>query len=80
MRSAQTRNGDPDFIIRMAFQGCKLVADLDGFYKTGAIIQGGTASLCFIRSGKFAYEVRRLVDKTAGKPIEHILKAEVIVE
>ena len=56
------------------------VADLDGIYKTGAILQGGTASLCFIRSGKFAYEVRRLVDKTAGEQIEHILKAEVIVE
>ena len=55
-------------------------ADLSGFYKTGSILKGGTASLCFIRSGEYEYEVIRLVAKPKGKPIEKILQGKVIVK
>ena len=55
-------------------------ADLSGFYKTGSILKGGTASLCFIRSGEYEYEVIRRVAKPKGKPIEQILQGKVIVD
>jgi len=55
-------------------------ADLSGFYKSGLIHQGGTASLCFIRSGEYEYEVIRLVAKPRGKPVEQILQGKVIVK
>ena len=55
-------------------------ADLSGFYKTGSILKGGTASLCFIHSGEYEYEVIRLVAKPKGKPIEQILQGKVIVD
>ena len=55
-------------------------ADLSGFYKSGSILKGGTASLCFIHSGEYEYEVIRLVAKPKGKSIEQILQGKVIVD
>ena len=55
-------------------------ADLSGFYKTGPIRQGGTAGLCFISSGEYTYEVRRLVRKGTGKPTEQVLQGKVFVK
>ena len=52
--------------------------DLLGYYETGKISQSGTASICFIYTGQYDYEVRRL--KGAKEPIEEILEGKVIVE
>ena len=38
-------------------------ADVWGNYETGAIPEGGTASICFIYKGTYRYEVKRLVEK-----------------
>jgi hypothetical protein len=38
-------------------------SDLFGYYETGQIPQGGTASICFIYQGSYDYEVKRLVGK-----------------
>lgn len=38
-------------------------SDLFGYYETGQIPQGGTASICFIYDGSYDYEVKRLVGK-----------------
>ena len=38
-------------------------SDLFGYYETGQIPQGGTASICFIYDGSYDYEVKRLVNK-----------------
>ena len=46
-------------------------ADIWGNYETGAIPEGGTASICFIYKGTYRYEVKRLVEKD-GKPGEEI--------
>jgi hypothetical protein len=46
-------------------------ADIWGNYETGAIPEGGTASICFIYKGTYKYEVKRLVDK-GGQPEEQI--------
>ena len=46
-------------------------ADVWGNYETGAIPEGGTASLCFIFKGTYRFEVKRLVEKD-GKPGEQL--------
>lgn len=46
-------------------------ADVWGNYETGAIPEGGTASICFIYKGTYKYEVKRLVDE-GGKPGEQV--------
>jgi len=38
-------------------------SDLSGNYKTGVIYSGGTASLCFLYSGAYAYEIKWLDQK-----------------
>lgn len=53
-------------------------ADLFGYYETTPIQPGGTASICFIRDGKYEYEVKRVVDKE--KMQEQIVRGHVIVE
>jgi hypothetical protein len=53
-------------------------ADLFGYYETGQVLPGATASICFIDKGKFEYEVKRMIGKE--KPVEKILPATVIVE
>jgi len=53
-------------------------ADLFGYYETGQILPGATASICFIDKGKFEYEVKRMIGKE--KPVEKILPASIIVE
>jgi plastocyanin len=52
--------------------------DLFGYYETGQVLPGATASICFIDKGKFEYEVKRMIGKE--KPVEKILQATVIVE
>jgi plastocyanin len=46
-------------------------SDLWGYYETGMIPQGGTASICFIYKGDYTYEVRRVITEN-GKPTEQI--------
>ena len=46
-------------------------ADVWGNYETGAIPEGGTASICFIYKGTYKFEVKRLADK-GGEPEEQI--------
>ena len=46
-------------------------ADVWGNYETGAIPEGGTASICFIYKGTYRYEVKRLVEKD-GKQGEQV--------
>ena len=53
-------------------------ADLFGYYETGQVLPGATASICFIDKGKFEYEVKRIIGK--DKPVEKILPATIIVE
>jgi plastocyanin len=53
-------------------------ADLFGYYETGQVLTGATASICFIEKGKYEYEVKRMVGKE--KPVEKILPATIIVE
>ena len=53
-------------------------ADLFGYYETGQVLPGATASICFIDKGKFEYEVKRMMGKE--KPVEKILPATIIVE
>ena len=53
-------------------------ADLFGYYETGQVLPGATASICFIDKGKFEYEVKRMIGKE--KPVEKILPATIIVE
>ena len=52
--------------------------DLFGYYETGQVLPGATASICFIDKGKFEYEVKRIIGK--DKPVEKILPATIIVE
>jgi plastocyanin len=53
-------------------------ADLFGHYETGQILNGATASICFIDKGKFEYEVKRMIGQ--DQPVEKILPATIIVE
>lgn len=53
-------------------------ADLFGYYETGPIPEGGTASICFIYQGTYNYEVKRLVKKGDQEPIEEILAGKII--
>ncbi len=55
-------------------------ADMSGYYRTGELTQGGTASLCFIRRGEYEYEVKRIIGSNKKKPKEQVLKGKVIVE
>jgi hypothetical protein len=52
--------------------------DLSGHYETNQIVNGATASICFIDKGKFEYEVKRMIGKET--PVEKILPGTVIVE
>ena len=38
-------------------------SDLSGNYKTGSIYHGGTASLCFLYAGVYAYEIKWIDQK-----------------
>ena len=51
-------------------------ADIWGNYETGAIPEGGTASICFIYKGTYKFEVKRLVEKD-GKQEEQIQTASI---
>ena len=42
-------------------------ADIWGNYETGAVPEGGTASICFIYKGTYKFEVKRLVDKNGNQ-------------
>lgn len=53
-------------------------ADLFGNYETGQILNGATASICFIDKGKFEYEVKRMLGK--DNPVEKTLPGTIIVE
>ena len=55
-------------------------ADLFGYYETGKIPQGGTASICFIFKGNYEYEVKRIVSKGKEKPLEEISDGLIIAE
>ena len=52
-------------------------ADIFGNYETSAIPPGGTASICFILPGEYTYEVRRLSEKSAEKPLEIISTGKI---
>lgn len=52
--------------------------DLLGYYETTPIIEGATASICFIAAGEYEYEVRRISGGTAEKPQEVISRGKVI--
>jgi len=45
-------------------------ADLFGNYESAAIPVSGTASICFVGEGEYAYTVKRMVNKGAGEPLE----------
>jgi plastocyanin len=51
-------------------------SDLWGYYETGMIPQGGTASICFINKGDYAYEVRRVITEK-GRPTEQISTGKI---
>lgn len=79
-------NGDPEtvtikFIDKLGI-ACKapvnFYSDLWGYYETGRIPQGGTASICFIFKGDYKYEVKRLVVSKKGRPTEQISTGKVI--
>lgn len=53
-------------------------ADIFGYYETGQILSGATASICFIHKGKYEYEVKRVIGE--DKPVEKILPATIVVE
>ncbi len=53
-------------------------ADIFGYYETGQILSGATASICFIHKGKYEYEVKRVIGE--DKPVEKILPASIVVE
>ena len=52
--------------------------DLMGYYETRIIPEGGTASICFIYKGDYAYEVKRLIDEGKGNQIEEISTGKII--
>jgi plastocyanin len=43
-------------------------SDLSGNYKTGVIYNGGTASLCFLYSGVYEYEIKWIDQKKKTAP------------
>jgi plastocyanin len=51
-------------------------ADLWGYYETGKISEGATASICFIYKGEYTYEVKRLHEE--GKVREEISTGKII--
>lgn len=51
-------------------------ADLWGYYETGTIPEGATASICFIYKGEYTYEVKRLSEE--GKIREEISAGKII--
>ena len=53
-------------------------SDLFGHYETSLIETGGTASICFIFKGTYSYEVRRLVPKEQGAPVEEIATGSIV--
>lgn len=53
-------------------------SDLMGYYESTVIPEGGTASICFIYEGDYAYEVRRLVTNEKGEQIEEISSGKII--
>lgn len=55
-------------------------SDLFGYYETGKIPQGGTASICFIFKGKYEYQAKRIVSKGKEKPLEEISDGTIIAE
>ena len=55
-------------------------ADLLGNYETGTIIQGGTASICFIEKGEYVYEVKRLAGEKEKDLYEETVQGKIIVE
>ncbi|MBN2108986.1 MAG: hypothetical protein JW832_16290 [Deltaproteobacteria bacterium] len=52
--------------------------DLLGYYETTPLVEGATASICFIAAGNYEYEVRRISGGTAEKPLESITSGKVI--
>jgi plastocyanin len=54
--------------------------DLFGYYETGKISQGETASICFIYKGSYTYEVKRIISEGDGKFLEEISEGTIIVE
>ena len=53
-------------------------SDLFGHYETNLIEKGETASICFIFKGTYSYQVRRLIPKEQGEPIEEIATGIII--
>ena len=53
-------------------------SDLFGHYETSLIEKGETASICFIFKGTYSYEVRRLIPKEKGDPLEEIATGRII--
>ena len=51
-----------------------------GRYESNMIPQGGTASLCFMREGKYVYEVKGPIVDKKGNKSELVLEGKVIVE
>ena len=51
-------------------------ADLWGYYETGKLSEGATASICFIYKGEYTYEVKRLSEE--GKVREVISTGKII--
>ena len=79
-------NNDPEpvtikFIDKLGI-ACKapvnFYADLFGYYETGTIPQGGTASICFIYKGDYKYDVKRIVSEEKGKSSEQISTGTII--
>ena len=52
--------------------------DLMGYYETRIIPEGGTASICFIYKGDYAYEVKRLIDEGKENQVEEISTGKII--
>ena len=53
-------------------------SDLFGHYETSTIERGGTASICFIFQGEYAYEVKRLIPQPQGNTGEEISTGRII--
>ena len=79
-------NGDPEpitikFIDKLGI-ACKVpvnfYADLFGYYETGPIAQGGTASICFIYEGTYKYDVKRIIKNERGESSEEISQGTII--
>ena len=53
-------------------------SDLFGHYETNLIETGATASICFIYKGTYSYEVKRLIPKEQGDPVEEIATGSIV--